>query len=77
MGRIAFLAAAAFVLLAGATFGPGSAMGQGVLVVVNHPHPIPLPRPIPHPPSPPTMSYKIKKELDYAAKSPTKWPRSQ
>jgi Ca-activated chloride channel homolog len=65
MKRI-FLLAASF-LLASAVFGPGLALAQGVLVVINPPHPIPLPRPIPRPPSPPSMSYKIK-ELDYQAK---------
>jgi Ca-activated chloride channel homolog len=46
----------------------GSALGQGVLIVINPPHPVPLPRPRPRAvPSPPPMSYKIK-ELDYHAK---------
>jgi Ca-activated chloride channel homolog len=62
MKRTFVLATLAFFLLAGAS------LGQGVLVVINHPHPIPLPRPIPRPrPEPPSMSYKIK-ELDYRAK---------
>src|SRR4029079_13858620 len=55
------LAAWAFFLLA------GTALGQGVLVVINPPHPVPLPRPIPRPRPEPPMSYKIK-ELDYHAK---------
>ncbi len=61
MKRIS-LAALAVLFLA------STAMGQGVLVVINPPHPVPLPRPIPRPrPTPPPMSYKIK-ELDYHAK---------
>src|SRR5262245_48705017 len=58
MKRISLLMALGVVLFA------GSAVAQGVLVVVNPPHPIPLPRPRP---TPPPMSYKIK-ELDYHAK---------
>lgn len=62
MKRISLLAAFAFILSA------GSAFGQGVLVIVNHPHPVPLPRPIIRPiPTPPPVSYKIK-ELDYYAR---------
>jgi Ca-activated chloride channel homolog len=61
MKRISFWAALAFLLSA------GTALGQGVLIVVNPPHPVPLPRPIPTPRPQPPMSYKIK-ELDYQAK---------
>jgi Ca-activated chloride channel homolog len=44
------------------------ALGQGVIVVIDHPHPhpVPLPRPIPRP-VPIPISYKIK-ELVYQAK---------
>jgi hypothetical protein len=58
MKRISLLAAWAFFLLAGSSFG------QGVLIIIDPPHPVPLPRPIIRPvPTPPPMSYKIK-ELD-------------
>jgi Ca-activated chloride channel family protein len=62
MKRISLLAAWAFFLLAGSSFG------QGVLIIIDPPHPVPLPRPIIRPvPTPPPMSYKIK-ELDYYAR---------
>lgn len=49
-----------FVLLALAT--PSAVLGQGVLIIIDHPVPLPRPRPTP----PPPRSYKIK-ELTYHA----------
>lgn len=66
------LAALAVMISVVAPAWVASALGQGVLIVINPPEPVPLPRPIlPHPipprPSPAPMSYRIK-ELDYHAR---------
>ena len=71
MQRSLLAAIAALLTFATPAF-VASALGQGVLIVINPPEPVPLPRPIPPRPfpprpSPPPMSYRIK-ELDYHAR---------